>query len=196
MVVRVLLAGILSYLLGSVPFSYIVARFVKGVDIRVVGEGNVGGRNVWHVVGKKYGILAGSLDFAKGMGAFGFGHLFGLDPLLIWICGFFAVIGHCFPVFLKGRGGKGAATAMGFLFAMQPIVIAISGILMGVTYWIFRNFHISISLGMASIPLLWRFAFGKSWTETAILLGFLLFLGLKRIIDEPYMRRIKTESGW
>jgi len=49
--------------LGSIPFSYIVAKKIKGVDIRVVGEGNVGGRNVWHVVGKKYGAIAGGLDF-------------------------------------------------------------------------------------------------------------------------------------
>ncbi len=196
MAVRVLLSYALSYLLGSVPFSYIVARKAQGVDIRVVGEGNVGGRNVWHVVGKKYGILAGFLDFSKGMGAYGLGYLFGLEHLTIWACGFFAVLGHCFPIFLKGRGGKGAATAMGFLSTMMPVVIVLSGILMGVTYWVFRNFHISISLGMASIPLLSRFAFGKSWTETAILLGFLLFLGIKRLIDEPYMRKIKTESGW
>jgi glycerol-3-phosphate acyltransferase PlsY len=196
MVVKVFLACVLSYLLGSIPFSYIVAKIVKNVDIRVVGEGNVGGRNVWHVVGKKYGALAGFLDFLKGMAAFGLGYLLGLVPWSIWLCGFFAVVGHCFPVFLKGRGGKGAATAMGFLFAMQPLVIVLSGALMGLTYWIFRNFHISISVGMASIPLLWRFAFGKTWAETAILLSFLLFLGLKRLIDEPYMRKIKTESGW
>jgi glycerol-3-phosphate acyltransferase PlsY len=196
MVVKVFLACVLSYLLGSIPFSYLVAKIVKNVDIRVVGEGNVGGRNVWHVVGKKYGALAGFLDFLKGMAAFGLGYLLGLMPWSIWLCGFFAVVGHCFPVFLKGRGGKGAATAMGFLFAMQPLVIVLSGALMGLTYWIFRNFHISISAGMASIPLLWRFAFGKTWAETAILLSFLLFLGLKRLIDEPYMRKIKTESGW
>jgi glycerol-3-phosphate acyltransferase PlsY len=196
MVVRVFLACGLSYLLGSLPFSYLVAKRVKGVDIRVVGEGNVGGRNVWHVVGKKYGILASLLDFSKGMGAFGLGYLFGLENLLIWLCGFFAVLGHCFPIFLKGRGGKGAAAAMGFLFAMHPIVLCISGLLMGVTYWIFRNFHVSITIGMASIPLLWKFAIGESWTETAILLAFLLFLGLKRVIDEPYMQRIKAESGW
>ncbi|MDH4218357.1 MAG: glycerol-3-phosphate acyltransferase [Candidatus Aminicenantes bacterium] len=196
MVVKVFLACVLSYLLGSIPFSYLIAKIVKNVDIRVVGEGNVGGRNVWHVVGKKYGALAGFLDFLKGMAAFGLGYLLGLVPWSIWLCGFFAVVGHCFPVFLKGRGGKGAATAMGFLFAMQPLVIVLSGALMGLTYWIFRNFHISISVGMASIPLLWRFAFGKTWAETAILLSFLLFLGLKRLIDEPYMRKIKTESGW
>ncbi len=196
MVVKVFLACVLSYLLGSIPFSYLVAKIVKNVDIRVVGEGNVGGRNVWHVVGKKYGALAGFLDFLKGMAAFGLGYLLGLMPWSIWLCGFFAVVGHCFPVFLKGRGGKGAATAMGFLFAMQPLVIVLSGALMGLIYWIFRNFHISISVGMASIPLLWRFAFGKTWAETAILLSFLLFLGLKRLIDEPYMRKIKTESGW
>jgi len=196
MVVKVILACVSSYLLGSIPFSYIVAKIVKNVDIRVVGEGNVGGRNVWHVVGKKYGTLAGFLDFLKGMAAFGLGYLLGLAPWYIWLCGFFAVVGHCFPAYLKGRGGKGAATAMGFLFAMQPLVVAISGALMGLTYWIFRNFHISISVGMASIPLLWRFALGKTWAETGILLSFLLFLGLKRLIDEPYMRRIKAESGW
>ncbi len=196
MVVKVLIACVLSYLLGSIPFSYIVAKIVRNVDIRVVGEGNVGGRNVWHVVGKKYGALAGFLDFLKGIAAFGLGYLLGLTPWYIWLCGFFAVVGHCFPAYLKGRGGKGAATAMGFLFAMQPLVVAISGVLMGLAYWIFRNFHISISVGMASIPLLWRFALGKTWAETGILLSFLLFLGLKRLIDEPYMRRIKAESGW
>jgi len=196
MAVRLILLSIFSYLLGSIPFSYLIAKRVKKVDLRVVGEGNVGGRNVWHVVGKKYGVLAGFLDFLKGLAAFGIGLLFGLSPWFIWICGFAAVIGHCFPIFLRGRGGKGAATALGFLFGMQPIALSLSGILMVLSYWVFRNFHISISLGMASLPLLWLFVFGKSWAETGIMVLFLLLLGLKRIIDEPYMRKIKTASGW
>ncbi len=196
MAVRLICSGVLSYLLGSVPFSYLIAKKVKKVDIRVVGEGNVGGRNVWHVVGKKYGVLAGFLDFLKGWGAFGLALLFGLSPWSIWVCGFAAVIGHCFPVFLRGRGGKGAATAMGFLFGRQPFALAVSGLIMATSYRIFRNFHVSISLGMASLPLLWHFVFNISWGETGIMILFLLFLGLKRIIDEPYMRKIKTASGW
>jgi glycerol-3-phosphate acyltransferase PlsY len=196
MVPKILLACALSYLLGSIPFSYIIAKKVKKLDIRITGEGNVGGRNVWHVVGKKYGVLAGSLDFCKGLGAFGLGQLLITSSLFIWLCGFFAVLGHCFPVFLKGRGGKGAASALGFLSGMQPLVMVISGSLMMVSYFIFRNFHISISLGIASIPFLWRFAMERTWTETGILIAFLLFLGMKRIIDEPYMRKIKAQSGW
>lgn len=193
---KLLIAGVLSYLVGSIPFSYLIAKRVKNVDIRVVGEGNVGGRNVWRVVGKKYGVLAVFLDLLKGIAAFGIGHLFGLYPWYIWICGFLAVIGHCFPVFLKGRGGKGAATAMGFLLGMQPVALVISGVLMLLTYGIFRNFHVSISAGMGSLPFFWRFVFGKSWAETAIMVSFLLFLGLKRWIDEPYMQRVKEKSGW
>ncbi len=196
MVVRIILSAILSYLAGSIPFSYLIAKKVKKVDLRVTGEGNVGGRNVWHVVGKKYGLLAGFLDLLKGLAAFGIGHFFGLSPWFIWMCGFTAVIGHCFPIFLRGRGGKGAATAMGFLLGMQPVALALSGILIASSYSISRNFHVSISVGMASLPLLWRFAFGKSWAETGIMVSLLLILGLKRIIDEPYMRKIREASGW
>lgn len=196
MVVKLIVAGVLSYLVGSIPFSYLIAKRVKKVDIRIVGEGNVGGRNVWHVVGKKYGVLAGFLDLLKGLAAFGIGNLFGLYPWYIWICGFFAVFGHCFPVFLRGRGGKGAATAMGFLLGMQPVALVISGVLMLLAYGIFRNFHISISAGMASLPLFWHFVFGKTWAETGIMVSFLLFLGLKRWIDEPYMQKVKEKSGW
>ena len=196
MAVRLICSAVLSYLLGSIPFSYLIAKKVKKVDLRVVGEGNVGARNVWHVVGKKYGVLAGFLDFLKGLGAFGIGHLFGLSPWAIWVCGFAAVIGHGFPIFLRGRGGKGAATAMGFLFGRQPYALVVSGIIIAISYRIFRNFHVSISLGMASLPFLWHFVFKISWAETGMMVLFLLFLGLKRIIDEPYMRKIKTASGW
>lgn len=196
MVVRLVLAGVLSYLVGSIPFSYLVARKVKKVDLRVVGEGNVGGRNVWHVVGKKYGVLAVFLDLLKGLTAFGIGLLFGLSPWFIWICGFMAVIGHCFPIFLRGRGGKGISTALGFLLGMQPVALVLSAAFMALSYWISRNFYVAISLGMGSLPFLWRFVFGKTWAETGIMVLLLLVLGFKRIIDEPYMRKIKVASGW
>lgn len=196
MAIQILVGCVLSYLIGSIPFSYIVAKKVKGVDIRVVGEGNVGGRNVWHVVGKKYGVIAGALDMLKGFVAFWLGMLLGLSPWWIWLCGFFVVTGHDFPVFLRGRGGKGAAAAMGFLLAMTPIVVVISGVLMGAIYFLVRNFHLAIGTGMAALPILWYFVLKKSFAEVALLVAFLIVLGIKRIIDEPYMQRIKEESGW
>ncbi|MFQ6038504.1 MAG: glycerol-3-phosphate acyltransferase [Candidatus Aminicenantales bacterium] len=193
---QALLAGMCSYMIGSIPFSYIVAWKVKKVDLRVVGEGNVGGRNVFHVVGKGYGALAGFLDFLKGVGAYGLGLLFGLSLPWLWVCGFCAVLGHQFPVFLRGRGGKGAAAALGFLFALEPLMILLAGGLMLAGFGISRNFHVAISVGMASIPIQWRFLFHRSWEDAGILLLFLLFLGLKRLIDEPYMKKIKASSGW
>lgn len=196
MVIQVVLGCVISYLLGSIPFSYLVAKIVKGVDIRVVGEGNVGGRNVWHVVGKKFGILAGFLDVLKGFSAFWVGHFLGLSPWWIWICGFSVLMGHCFPLFLKGRGGKGLATSLGFLLAMQPFVIAASCLLILAIYLPSRNFHLAISIGMASIPILWKAVLKKSWAEIGLLASLLLLMGVKRLIDEPYMKRIKQESGW
>lgn len=196
MVAQVIAGCILSYFLGSIPFSYIIAKKVKGIDIRVTGEGNVGGRNVWHLVGKKYGVLAGFLDISKGYGAYWIGYLLGLSPWWIWLCGFCVILGHNFPVFLKGRGGKGIAAAMGFLLGMQPLIILISGVLIGIIYLPFRKFHLAISIGIGSIPVLWFVVLKRPWEEILLLSALLLSLGIKRIIDEPHMREIKQESGW
>lgn len=192
----IVVGAFFSYFLGSIPFSYIIARLVKGVDIRVVGEGNVGARNVWHVVGKRYGTLAGVLDVGKGLAAYFIGYFLGLGPVWVWVCGVCVVLGHGFPIFLRGRGGKGAACAMGFCLGMQPLVILISSIIIGLVYLTTRNFHLALGTGMASVPLLWRFLMNKSWEEFVIVTSFLLLLGLKRLVDEPYMRKIKQISGW
>lgn len=196
MTFHIVLGCLASYLIGSIPFSYLVAKIVKGVDIRVVGEGNVGARNVWHVVGKKYGLIAGLLDFMKGLVVYFIGLSLNLSPHWIWLCGFSVVLGHGFPIFLKGRGGKGAACAMGFLMGMQPLLILVSGTIVGVVYFPFHRFHLAIGIGMGSIPILWKILPKKSWEEVAVVTSFLLFLGLKRLIDEPHMRRIKQVSGW
>ena len=196
MALQIILGCILSYFLGSIPFSYIVAKKAKGVDIRVVGEGNVGGRNVWHIVGKKYGVIAGLLDLTKGLAAYFVGLLLGLSPWWIWLCGAAVVLGHCFPIFLRGRGGKGLACALGFLMGMEPFLVLISIGLYGLIYLPWRNFHLAAAIAMGSIPILWWVLFKKSWSEIAILVSFLLLLGFKRLIDEPYMRRVKKVSGW
>jgi len=189
-------AFVLSYFFGSIPFSYLIAKKVKNIDIRKIGEGNVGSRNVWHTVGKKYGILAGLLDAGKGLAAWGLGRILGLDFPWIWLCGLGVVLGHSFPVFLKGRGGKGVACAFGFLLGMQPVVILILlGLLLSI-YVPFKKFHLALAVSMASMPLLWKVMAKRTWEEVGILTLFLIILGLKRLVDEPYMKKIKQTSGW
>lgn len=189
-------AFVLSYFFGSIPFSYLIAKKVKNIDVRKNGEGNVGARNVWHTVGKKYGILAGLLDAGKGLAAWGLGRILGLDFPWIWLCGLGVVLGHIFPVFLKGRGGKGVACAFGFLLGMQPVVILISSGVLLFIYVPFKKFHLSLAVAMASMPLLWKVIAKRSWEEVGILSIFLIILGLKRLVDEPYMKKIKQISGW
>lgn len=120
-----LLPLILSYLLGAIPFSYLIARS-RGVDLRKVGSGNVGATNVFRSVGRSWGLFALTLDILKGYAATAFlpglltGSLAVAGPELSLACGFAAVTGHTWPVFIGFRGGKGAATGAGMLMGAAP----------------------------------------------------------------------------
>ena len=123
------LAGFLvSYLLGSIPFGFLVAK-AHGVDIRSKGSGNIGATNVFRTLGKGPGILTFALDFAKGLvsalvvaGAADrlLGPVGGNLPCLRLVCGAGALVGHSFPLFLGFRGGKGVATGVGLVMGISP----------------------------------------------------------------------------
>lgn len=123
------LAGFLvSYLLGSIPFGFLVAK-AHGVDIRSKGSGNIGATNVFRMLGKGPGILTFALDFAKGLvsalvvaGAADrlLGPVGGNLPCLRLVCGAGALVGHSFPLFLGFRGGKGVATGVGLVMGISP----------------------------------------------------------------------------
>jgi len=114
-----------SYVLGAIPFSYLVAK-VKGVDLAKVGSGNIGATNVYRSVGKLYGVIAFLLDAGKGyfvallVNFFTFG-----DPTLTVIGATLAILGHTFSPFVGFKGGKGVATGVGVLFFLQPFVAII-----------------------------------------------------------------------
>ena len=137
------LAGFLAaYLLGSIPFGYLVAK-AHGVDIRTKGSGNIGATNVFRTLGKGPGILTFALDFAKGLVsalvvAAVADRLLGPVgdnlPCLRLVCGTGALIGHSFPLFLGFRGGKGVATGVGLVMGLSP---AAAGIGLGVWLVVF-----------------------------------------------------------
>ena len=116
------LLPLLAFLLGAIPFGYIIAR-LKGVDIRKHGSGNVGATNVARVLGKKYGVVVYLLDFLKGYIPTAIAvKLYGIDSFLTASVGLSAVLGHMFSPFLGFRGGKGVATASGVLFGLSPLL--------------------------------------------------------------------------
>ncbi|MGQ9631695.1 MAG: glycerol-3-phosphate acyltransferase [bacterium] len=193
---RILALMLTSYLIGSIPWAYLVARAARGIDIRIEGEGNVGARNVFHVVGPSFGILVGALDVSKGIMAFLLAHRFAPSELSFWSMGVAVVAGHAFPVFLGGRGGKGASTALGFLVGRFPLSV-ISGMVVAGALFIFkRSFHFSFSIGMATIPLIFMPLFRSSLWEILATISFLLLLGIKRLIDDAYMKEVRAKSGW
>jgi len=109
-----------SYLIGSIPFSYLFSR-LKGVDPRKAGTGNVGASNVLTVAGKRAGALALAGDIAKGVFSIVLARHFGLSHWGIAFCGLAVVLGHDFSIFLRFKGGKGAAPTGGVLFGLDPI---------------------------------------------------------------------------
>jgi acyl phosphate:glycerol-3-phosphate acyltransferase len=130
-ILQTVLLALGSYLIGSVPFSYLVAR-ACGVDLRKVGSGNIGGANVWRSCGFGPFLIAVLLDIAKGaamplVAIYGFG----LSDLAVLLVGIGAVLGHTFSVFMRFKGGKAVATSGGVLLAVFPLVM-----LVGLVAWV------------------------------------------------------------
>ena len=120
-----------AYLLGAVPFGFIIAKS-RGIDIRTVGSGNIGATNVLRSVGKSWGILTLVLDALKGLIPAALFPLIAMKyfstdspEILKLSCGFAAIIGHNFPVYLKFKGGKGVATTAGALIGIAPAALGI-----------------------------------------------------------------------
>jgi glycerol-3-phosphate acyltransferase PlsY len=120
---------IASYLLGSIPTSYLAAKIGAGIDLREHGSKNLGATNLYRVLGWKYAIPVGAFDVAKGAVPVAvFGAFAGGDAWVPVALGVAAVIGHVYPLFMKFRGGKGVATAAGAVLALAPAALGISAL--------------------------------------------------------------------
>ena len=115
---------LLSYLIGSIPFSFIFAKIFTGIDVRKSGTGNVGATNVLVSTGKKrIGLFSVLFDMAKGVSAVYIARLFFGADIYAFTAGLFAIIGHDFSIFLRFNGGKGIATTTGAIIALNPFAI-------------------------------------------------------------------------
>lgn len=150
---EIVLAIAASYLLGSIPFGVIVGKLAKGIDIRDYGSGNIGASNVMRTLGPGLGVFVFALDTAKGVGAVEICRGLGLGPWWVVACALTAVFGHTFSVFLKFKGGKGVATSLGIIIALDPVIAAVAfgiwAILVGLT----RYISLASILASLSVPV-------------------------------------------
>ena len=164
-VVVILLLG--GYLIGSIPFGYLMGRVNKGVDLRKVGSGNIGTTNVLRTLGWVPGSVVFLGDFGKGLIAVSIGHalapLTGLDSSLVKsLAGFSSIIGHNWSIFLKFKGGKGVATSAGVFAILTPMPFVLSGLTM-ITVVVLTRYvsvgSISAAVGLPIFIWIWP---GKS----------------------------------
>lgn len=116
-----LIAGILSYIFGSIPNGLWLGKAIWQTDLREHGSHNIGATNAWRTLGKSAGISIFLLDFAKGAVSVYLGSLLVGTPLAMIVCGILAIVGHSCSLFLKFKGGKGVATGLGVMVMLMPL---------------------------------------------------------------------------
>jgi glycerol-3-phosphate acyltransferase PlsY len=153
-VASTLLTAAIGYLIGSVPSAYLVMRRHAGLDLRQHGTGNIGAANAYDVSGKRsVGMTVMSIDMLKGLLPVLVCELFGLyDPLLVLMPAL--VLGHCYPVWLRFRGGRGLATTAGALMLVHPLAVLIWCIAYVTVNRIRRDTHIAATFAVCICMLL------------------------------------------
>jgi glycerol-3-phosphate acyltransferase PlsY len=151
-----LITAAISYLLGSIPFGYLLVRIFKGQDVRTSGSGNIGATNVARK-SPALGVATLVLDAAKGLAAVLVARALFSGPhqqLIMTTAAFFAVVGHLFPVWLKFRGGKGVATSLGAFILLTPKSILCMVVLFLILAVAFRYVSLGSVAVAAAFPLL------------------------------------------
>ena len=145
------LIGIISYLMGSIPFGYILTKIFLKKDIREIGSGNIGATNALRTGNKGIGYSTLILDILKAVVPVVYVKIFYQD--FLYLASLSAFLGHVFPIWLKFKGGKGVATYVGILFAINIYFGIVFTISWFVTFFISKFSSLSSLVGAASIPI-------------------------------------------
>ena len=169
-IIIAILAVVIGYLLGSIPPAYILGRVLHGVDIRTQGSGNVGGANAGRLFGKKVFAVVAIFDIFKGYAAVvvakllvpgnvAASGLFSSQDLFISLAAFFAIVGHCYSVWLGFSGGKGGATTAGAILAFDPLTFLILLLVWILIVGTTRFTSLGNLLGVIIIPIMFNIRF-------------------------------------
>ncbi len=200
MITDIVIAIIVGYLFGSFPSAYLAGRLRKRIDIREVGSKNMGAMNVYYEVGRVEAVLVTLADLGKGIGAIllvrwlsGIPLTSGFD-LLTGLTSAAAIIGHVFPVFLKFRGGKGGAVAIGILIFLMPWAVPFLFIVFAIALLVTRNPTFSYSLLLIVLPFVaWRIYFNTHGEDLIFFsIGVGVFMGIQYI---PRLKEMHSKTG-
>lgn len=152
--INLLVLSVIAYFLGSIPFSFIIAK-LRGVDLTKVGSKNVGATNVYRNLGLLWAVLAFTGDVGKGyLAVWLTSQVTGNQPWMVVISGLLVILGHMYSPFLKFKGGKGVATGVGILIFIQPLVAIIGFIFELILIWRMRIVSLSSILAALLVAIL------------------------------------------
>ncbi len=172
---------IYGYLLGSVPAAYIVARLVKGIDLRKVGSGTIGASNVYYNVGRFWILPVGIFDlFVKGLTPVYLARVLGLGIEVQAAAGLLAVMGHNWPVSLGFKGGRGVAPSVGALLALGRLELAFFIVITSAGWQFTKASGVWVLLGFVSLPFVALY-FQRPSAVVLLMVGLLLITVVKRL---------------
>ncbi|WP_410542594.1 glycerol-3-phosphate 1-O-acyltransferase PlsY [Wolbachia endosymbiont of Tetranychus urticae] len=173
--IEIFVVFVLSYILGSIPFSLVIAK-INGINLREVGSGNIGATNVARTGNKRLAVLALFLDSLKGfVGVYTAQQFCDNNDFYIYVSAILAVLGHMFPIWLRFNGGKGVATTLGVLIALN-ISIALAFVFVWlIVFFIFRYSSLA-SLAANAAAVIASFFFQKELFLILLTVAILIFL--------------------
>ena len=167
---------ILAYLIGSIPVGVILGK-AKGTDPRTIGSGNIGATNVMRAAGKMTGMLTLVGDVLKGLIPVVLVAHAGEPRIIVVVAGLAAFLGHLFPIFLRFRGGKGVATALGVYIALDPFAIIIAAIVFVAVLVKWQYVSLGSLVGVAAMPVLLYLLNGPAeYIYLSLIMGTLIFV--------------------
>jgi glycerol-3-phosphate acyltransferase PlsY len=180
-----------AYLLGSIPSAYIVARLVAGVEIRQVGDGNMGAKNTFESVGRLAGVVVGVADIGKGALAVALARYLAVPEGVVLLAGVCAVLGHDFPVFLGFRGGQGMAAMVGVFCILFPQQTVPSLGVLAIALVLTRNWELSCAAGFVTLVILMWLA-GQPPRLLLYVVVLLLTHALMKLLRTRQARHVAT----
>ncbi|HKK01287.1 MAG TPA: glycerol-3-phosphate 1-O-acyltransferase PlsY [Desulfuromonadales bacterium] len=180
---------IAAYLIGSIPTGVVLTRLSGAEDVRKSGSGNIGATNVYRVAGRRLGILTLLGDVLKGLVPLWYlGTSFHLPDARLALVAAALFLGHLYPIYLRFKGGKGVATALGVLLVLSPLAIVPALLIFAGVLWRWRYVSAASVSAAASIPLLvWLFERSLPTTAAALFIAVMVIVrhrvNIKRLLD-------------
>ncbi len=194
-----------AYLVGSIPFGMVVAKAAgKGVDLRKVGSGNIGATNVARSLGKGAGAVTLLLDAGKAVFALALTDFVtgGSSSMWLALAGGAAFLGHVFPVYLRFKGGKGVATAMGVVAYLSPVTLVVLLAVFAAVVYLTRFVSLGSLCAAVGLPVMMAVLEGpRSYLNLALLIAFVVFYthreNIHRLLagQEPRFETARKDRG-